>query len=56
MQRNTVVLCASAQIDGALLAFAVCRTNSLAWHVVTIVTAPTTRRRGIATALLQVRF
>ena len=55
-QCNTVVLCASEQSDGALLAFAVCRTSSLAWHVINIVTAPSARRRGVATSLLQVRM
>jgi len=38
-----------------LLAFAVCRPSSLAWHVAAVFTARDARRRGIATALLQVR-
>ena len=51
--RNFVVLRASERTSGESLAFAAYKASNLGWHVSAIVTAPSARRQGIASTLLQ---
>lgn len=53
-RRNTSVFCVAEAGSGRVLGYIVCTTSSLVLHISKLAVVPEARRRGIASALLQV--
>jgi ribosomal-protein-alanine N-acetyltransferase len=46
-------ICLAAEIEGRLVGYTICSRYDTVWHVMNVAVDPDTRRRGIATALLE---